>query len=187
MTEEEKKQRKHQWYLANREKILENAKKKYEADKDSILEYKKKYYQNNREQISEQKKQYRQKNKDKIIERKKQYYQANREERLEYQKQYYNTPIGKAKNLINAYRREDKKHNRGECTLTAEWIVENIFSGQKCIYCGEDDWTKLGCDRIYNDKPHTPDNVVCSCWEHNRQRKDMDFEEFKKMLGESNS
>lgn len=40
--------------------------------------------------------------------------------------------------------------------------MENIFA-KPCAYCGETDWTQLGCHRIDNSKPHTIDNVVCCC------------------------
>lgn len=53
--------------------------------------------------------------------------------------------------------------------LDEEWITDNILS-KECIYCGETDWRKLGCDRIDNDKPHTKDNVVCACARCNKLR-----------------
>ena len=83
---------------------------------------------------------------------------------------YSKTPIGRANILVGSYRRNDKKHNRGECTLTPDWIVDNIFS-QPCHYCGKTDWHELGCDRIDNNLPHTPNNVVPCCWECNNKKK----------------
>lgn len=69
--------------------------------------------------------------------------------------------------------------------ITSKWIVENIFSGQKCVYCGDQDWTHLGCDRIDNTKPHTPDNVVCSCGLCNIERGDNytveDFKQYRSL------
>ena len=100
----------------------------------------------------------------------KEYYKEHREELLEKQKQYQNTLIGRAHCLLNNYRYKDKKHNRGECTLTADWIVENIFSGQKCVYCGESDWKKLGCDRIDDSLPHTPENCQPCCLKCNDKK-----------------
>lgn len=93
-------------------------------------------------------------------------------------KQYRLTYSGRALSLLHGYTKSDIKHNRGECTLTKDWIIDNIFSGQKCVYCGEDDWLKLGCDRIDNSKPHTPDNVVCCCKECNNERQKQVFKEF---------
>lgn len=206
MTEEEKKQRKReaqkryrekhkeyydnynkQYYSNNKEKILSEKQKYYEENKDDILKNKKEYDEKHKKQKTEYNKQYYEDNKEKIREQQKEYKENNKETIKQKQSDYYNTQYGRAIGLLYSYIHNDKIHNRGECTLTAKWIVDNIFSGQKCVYCDETDWHKLGCDRIDNTLPHTPDNVVCSCWEHNRQRKDMDIEEFKKMLGENNS
>lgn len=136
-------------------------KQKYQTEEErleAIRESKRKWREANKEKIIERKKQYRQDNKKKIAERNKQW----REKNTEYQKQYRQTPIGRAANMVGSYKRADKEMNRGECTLTAKWVVENIFTS-KCVYCGENDWKELGCDRIDNSKPHTEDNVVCSC------------------------
>lgn len=164
-----------------------------EEQKEKRRKTKREWYQKNKTKVSsynkEYSKKYREKNREELNEKKKVYYSDPLviQHKNKYNEQYYKTKIGRASNLVGSYSQMDKISGRGECTLTAKWIVDNIFSGQKCIYCGEDDWTKLGCDRIDNDKPHTPDNVVCCCWECNRKRKYMDFEEFKKMLGEKNS
>ena len=99
-------------------------------------------------------------NKDLIKER-------NKNRKKTYNKDYIKTQIGRAWNLISAYNQSDKKHNRGRGNLTAQWIVENIFSS-KCK-CGETDWHKLGCNRVNNDLPHTTDNVVCCCTECNKK------------------
>lgn len=79
-----------------------------------------------------------------------------------YDEKYLSTKNGRAHNLLCSYRQNDKKYNRGECTLTAEWIVENIFT-KSCAHCGESDWHKIGCNRIDDSKPHTPDNVEPCC------------------------
>lgn len=89
-------------------------------------------------------------------------YYKNKEKKLQYHKDYTKTPMGRASYLVAAYKREDSKYDRGECTLTAKWIVENIFTKQ-CNHCGETDWCKLGCNRLDNSKPHTIDNVEPCC------------------------
>ena len=95
-------------------------------------------------------------------------------DRKEYLKQYrknkYNTKSGRANILLNNYRKHDKDYGYGETTLTADWIVENIFSGQKCVYCGESDWKKLGCDRIDDSLPHTPENCQPCCPHCNKKK-----------------
>lgn len=175
LTEEEKKQKKREWYWKNREKILEkakeNAKKRYEENKIVILERNKKWKSENPEYMTI-------------------YREEHKEEISEYNKKYSKTPIGRAWNLYGSYVVNDRKHERiGEELptnyVTPKWIVENIFSGQKCHYCEESDWTKLGCDRIDNDKPHTIDNVVPCCLSCNSKKGSMSYVEFMKMLGKT--
>lgn len=86
----------------------------------------------------------------------------------EYYANYYLTPKGRAKTLLSNYRRKDKITNRGECTLTEDFIIEHIFS-QPCAHCGRSDWTKIGCNRLDNSLPHTPDNVEPCCWDCNNK------------------
>ena len=191
------------WYLKNRESELERKKqwrednpeynKQYskqwrEDNKERIAEYKKQWrednkerikqhYLDNKERIAEYGKQYREDNKEQIAEYGKQW----REDNPEYNKQYIKTPIGRANILLCAYRQSDKDQNRGECTLTTQWIVDNIFS-KPCHYCGETDWKKLGCDRVDNSKPHTPDNVVPCCCECNRKKARYTYDEYIEMI-----
>ena len=68
----------------------------------------------------------------------------------------------RAHTLKGNYDREDEKYNRGKGDLTAQWIIENIFS-KPCAHCGESDWRKIGCNRLDNSKPHTMDNVEPCC------------------------
>lgn len=152
MTKEEKKEYDRQRYLRNRDKLLEQTKLYQKRNKEKVKEYHDKYN--------------------------KQYYRDNIVERKEYLKEYFKTKIGRASYLLKNYKREDRKHNRGECDLTPKWIVENVFS-KSCHYCGENDWTKLGCDRIDNDKAHTVDNIVPCCAECNSRRQTKSYEEFK--------
>lgn len=96
----------------------------------------------------------------------KRYYRKNKEKRKECNAKkmaaWYSTQRGRATVLLNNYKREDKKYNRGECTITADWIIGHIFT-HPCTHCGESDWRKLGCNRIDNSLPHTPDNVEPCC------------------------
>ena len=88
--------------------------------------------------------------------------------RKKYQEKYKDTPIGRAIALLGGYKASDKLHNRGKGDLTPQWIVDNIFS-KPCAHCGETDWTKIGCNRIDNSKPHTMDNVEPCCDKCNRE------------------
>lgn len=77
-----------------------------------------------------------------------------------------NTPIERAKYLVDNYKHQDKLYKRGEGDLTAKWVLENIFT-KPCAHCGETDWHKIGCNRLDNTKPHSKDNVEPCCAECN--------------------
>ena len=130
-----------------------------------------------REENSDYYKQWYAKNSEKCKEYRRKFREKNPDYDKQYKRKYYNTQIGRANMLASSYRKHDKNAKRGECTITAQWIIDNIFTS-KCIYCGETDWTELGCDRIDNDLPHTPENVVCCCEKCNKERHLMPFEEF---------
>ena len=101
-----------------------------------------------------------------------QYRQEHKEEKKKYCKHYRSTYFGRAKSLKSRYIQNDKEKGfPTDKNIDEDWIIENIFNSQ-CIYCGENNWRKLGCDRIDNTKGHTPDNCVCSCWDCNNDRKD---------------
>lgn len=121
---------------------------------------------------------YYQANKEKFAE----YYQNNKEKIDKHQAEYNSTPKGRATNLAGSYNANDKLYNRGECTLTADWIVQNIFS-KPCHYCGETDWKELGCDRIDNSLPHIPENVVPCCYHCNCKKGVTPYDEYMRMIG----
>lgn len=79
--------------------------------------------------------------------------------------------LKRAKSLIYDYKWHDVNTHgfNDEVDLDAQWIIDNIFN-EGCIYCGETDWHKLGCDRIDNTKGHTKDNVVPCCSRCNKLR-----------------
>lgn len=149
--------------------------------KEERKEYNKQYYQKNKEKHSQQMKLWYNDKKDNILEHQKKYREDNKEKVLKRAKQYRETKFGKAARFCSAYKKNDEKYNRGKCTLTAQWIVDNIFS-KSCHYCGETDWHLLGCDRINNDLPHTPKNVVPCCKTCNWKRHLKPFEEFCKEM-----
>lgn len=88
--------------------------------------------------------------------------------RLEYVKKWQNTPYGRANHLLNSYKQTDKLAKRGECDLTTQWIVDNIFS-KPCAHCGKTGWDVIGCNRLDDSKPHTKDNVEPCCFDCNRK------------------
>lgn len=155
------------YYLKNKAKILERRRQRYQENKEKELEQSKKYYEEHKNEISEYYKQYQVDNASKL---------------KEYKETYYSTMHGRALRLVGHYKREDNKFERGECTLSEQWIIDNIFH-KACEYCGESDWHKLGCDRKDNSLPHTPDNCVPCCFDCNRKKGVMNYEEYKKRLG----
>lgn len=92
------------------------------------------------------------------------FYRNNKQKYDEYRK----SQLGRAISLLNRYKSADLESGRGECTLTAKWVVDNIFT-KPCAHCGETDWRKIGCNRLDNSKPHTEDNVEPCCWECNKK------------------
>lgn len=161
-TEEEKKQRKREKAAKYRAEHPEYYAKWRAEHKDEIAEYNAKYAENHKDKIAEKNAKYRAENPD---------YNAK------WQKEYRKTPIGRAGCLAGAYDQSDIKYNRGKCTLTPIWIVDNIFP-MPCHYCGAMGWEIMGCDRVDNSKPHTPENVVPCCAECNRRRGLKSYDEF---------
>lgn len=147
-----------------------------EARRAYMKEYIAKYYQDHKQEIIEKAAKYREEHKLEIAEYKAKYHREHRTETLEREAKYRQTKEGRAAILIGAYKHEDKKQNRGDIDLTVPWFVRNIFT--KCIYCGESDWKKLGCDRIDNSLPHTIENVVPCCADCNNKRGTKPFEQF---------
>ena len=145
------------------------------------LEKKRIYDQDNYEKTQIRKEKYRNKNKSLLAEKSKIYRQDNKEKVKAYKEGYYKTKMGRASFINLRYNQEDKKRGFNiSNNVSSKWIVDNIFSGQKCVYCGDQDWTHLGCDRKDNNKPHTADNVVCACGLCNIERgNNYTVEEFK--------
>lgn len=159
-----------------------------EEQKEKRKQYCKRWRESHKEEVAlynrTYSEKYRDEHREELLEKKREYARTHKDEISKYMKEYNNTLIGRAANLASSYKQEDERYNRGECMITKEWIVDNIFS-KCCMYCGETDWHKIGCDRIDNNLPHTPDNVVPCCGECNKKRGSMPYEEFvEKMLAE---
>lgn len=190
---------------AQREKNREAQKRYRERHPERVKQSKEQWKKNNKEKVNEYNRDWKSKNKEKVsasnkryfekhnyecLARKRKYYYENREKILKYQSEYDKdytpkyrlTQKGRARHLIDGYIQQDRKHNRGECTLTQEWIVDNIFS-KECHYCGETDWHKLGCDRIDNELPHTPENVVPCCYDCNSKKGRNEYNDYMRLIG----
>ncbi len=149
---------------------------------DIILKYGEEWY---KEHVLEKgKARYRQ-NMEKYIKSASRWREENKEKSNEIKNNWRknNPQKVRARSILDRYTDKDNNDNRGECTITVKWIMDNIFTS-KCIYCGDSDWRHLGCDRIDNSKPHTEDNVVCSCGICNIERGDRysveEFIEYRK-------
>lgn len=181
--------------MRTKEEISQYKKAWEERNKERLRLKRQAYYQEHKEEIKSKTREYRISH----SEQKKEYDRVYREEHKEERKKYdfkrclngeykrmhinrYATPEGRAVSLLSSYRRQDRLMGRGECTLTAKWIVDKIFT-KRCLYCGESDWHLLGCDRIDNSKPHTPGNVVCSCGKCNNKKARMDFFKYAYSIG----
>ena len=151
-------------------RLLEYNRNRYKENKEEYFARRKKWCENNQERLKELSKKSGQKWREKNRDYQKEWYSNNRENRIEIARRRANS-----NNTADKQRGLDISKN-----VSSSWIVENIFSGQKCVYCGDQDWKHLGCDRIDNSKPHTADNVVCSCGLCNIERADRyTVEEFK--------
>ena len=178
--------------MNKQEYILKYGEEKYQDKLKRDAEYRKK----NKERLREYFKNRWENVKDVENEKRREKYATNddyREDRLKRSSQYSkthkiarrNTPEKRAERLVSDYKNDDKKNNRPGFNITTQWILENVFSGQKCIYCDCDDWTKLGLDRIDNSLAHTIDNVVVSCGRCNNKRRKIDFQEYLKRIGKT--
>lgn len=157
----------------------ESQRKYAEANPDKVNESIRKYVEANPDKVNESKRKWREANPEMVKEIQRKWIEANPDKVNENQRKWRknNSEMVRAIYLASNYKQNDKKYNRGESTITPQWIVDNIFTS-KCFYCGETDWAELGCDRIDNDLPHTPENVVCCCEKCNKERHLTPFEEF---------
>ena len=129
------------------------------------------------EKFKEYQKEYYKANKEKICKRVKNYKDSHKTECTNWYKEYRKTPKGRAHYLAMGYNAKDLKYRGIKGEMTSDFILKNIFTS-KCVYCGESDWSKLGCDRIDNSQIHTPNNVVCCCYNCNTKRQTTPFYDF---------
>ena len=169
------------------EKRKEESKRRYAKYGEEIRKKRIEYYHSSIEKVKESQKEYRDSHPEIMRKWREENSEKLRAHNKVYHEKYQNTKFGRANNLIRAYRQRDKNHNRGECTLDEQWIIDNIFSSQ-CSYCNERDWHKLGCDRKDNSLPHTPDNCIPCCSTCNTKKGRMNYDEYmQKILGEQTS
>lgn len=185
------------WCEANREKVINDKREYYKNNPDRVKLWAKKSRAAHKEEISARNKKWRESNPDKVRENYIKFREANPDYDKIHSKKYYeahkelcnsikkewernNPQKVRAHSLAKSYKRNDRQSDLDVSqNIDTKWIIENVFLS-KCIYCGDDNWEHLGCDRIDNSKPHTADNVVCSCFICNADRADRySVEEFK--------
>lgn len=83
------------------------------------------------------------------------------------------TPEGRMKVLLYSYLGSDRKRNR-VCDLDLTFIKQSLE--KPCFYCGENDFNKLGLDRIDNTKGHLKSNVNTCCSNCNSIRSSMPYD-----------
>lgn len=154
--EEHLKEYRKQWYLNNKERMQAYYKTYKERHSDERKEYLSKYYSEHKDEIRKKQNEYKRKC----------YQENSTEEKKRTTEWRRNTKLGRATCLLHAYNQADENRGRGKGDLTAQWIIDNIFS-KPCTHCGETDWTKIGCNRLDNSKPHTKDNVEPCCGDCN--------------------
>lgn len=107
--------------------------------------------------------------------------QESKERHYAWSRQYYRTPEGRALALVHAYRKIDAGKGL-VCTLTREWVLAEILS-RLCVYCDGKSGALVGCDRVDNSGPHSPENVVPACGICNLVRGDRFSHEEMKTIG----
>lgn len=129
-------------------------------------------------------------NVEKSKERSRNYYKTHKDIREKWKKN--NLKYVRASNQYQKYKKMDKHNGFGEVIdFTPQWIIDNIYT-KSCVHCGETDWTKLGCNRLDNSKPHTIDNVEPCCLEcnlrlageYNSSRESKFVDQIDKLTGE---
>jgi len=93
--------------------------------------------------------------------------------------------------LLNEYRQRAKR-KEWAWELTKEQFVQ--LTQQPCHYCGRLPWLAKtvqrgngaylynGIDRLCSDRGYALDNIVSCCWECNRAKSDMSYENFLDMI-----
>jgi len=110
-----------EYYVKNKEKIIEQVKEYRLENLEKITERKKEYYQKNKTEILKDCKKYRDNNKDKIKERDKQYRELHHEEKRERDRLYR-----EANREVLRLKKREKKQCECGC-----WVTRSGFSEHK--------------------------------------------------------
>lgn len=196
-----------QYYQGHKEEHSATCKKYYNSNKESILQKNKEYVKKHNTEIKESKKLWYEKNKKEVSKKQMEYYQKNRKQKLEYQKKYNEEhPEKRNKEHRREYDKMRKASLRGYSAMIRSsnlkydlkrgfFAKDNIPSNYPTLedyiniiqqvdhYDGKKyPFTKMGADRINNDKPHTLDNIVPCSTKNNIKRGSKTYEEFKRLF-----
>jgi hypothetical protein len=163
-------------------------KQNYDGFKSYCKDCFKQYYVDNREHVLERQKQYNAEHAEAIKHYKKQWDADNPQYMKQYLKEYRATIEGYARVVRNNNLQEDRKYGRIAADEDPLPSIEQYIEllQQRDYYDGKQyHWSEMGLDRIDNSKAHTIDNVVPCTTEHNRQRGRKSFEEFRALMQNS--
>lgn len=154
----------------------------YLKNKDKILEKEKERYQKRKPQKSTKAKEWYNKNKDKVKQSQQDYYKENKEKVLVRTKQQYlsNIPGSFEKRLLNSARNRAKRSN-----LDFNLSLQDIVIPNLCVYLNIPLTTIVGkgkvmsnasIDRIDSTKGYTKDNIQIISWKANIMKQDASIE-----------
>jgi hypothetical protein len=111
-----------EWYVDNREEVLERVKKYREANPEIIKQHKKKYADENKDKIAEKQKEYKHKNREILNKKRIDYYYANKEEVLEKAKVYAqkNKEVIAQKGKIHRQKNKEVLSEKAKIKMTCE-------------------------------------------------------------------
>ena len=137
---------------------------------DCVKLKRKEYCKSHREEVHKSQAKWRAKHPNYEAEYKTEWYKANKEHVKEYNSAYnaiyydpLKYPIRWARMIVKNYRSTDKSKGFDPSqTISAEWFLDNI-AYKPCAHCGKQGIGLIGCNRLYNTKGHTIDNVEPCC------------------------
>ena len=198
LTEDQKKQKRKEYYLKNKEKIKsrneeyykenkeyfkEKAKENYHNNRDRRLRVHKIWASNNKEYIREENKKWRIENKDYLYEYNKKYKEENREQINKRDRTRNKTEARKISMLNKSHKRRTIE-KRGDVSNSE--IKKLLNESTKCYWCNKKLSNKKHLDHyipLSKGGEHTLTNLVVSCPTCNLQKNAKDPYQFAQEIG----
>jgi len=124
-----------QYWIDNKDKIAKQRKQYYKDNAEEIKEYQREYIKNNPEKAKESRKQYYYNNIEKMREANQRYRHNNSEKLKEHHKQYYRTGNGKAVNQRCHSKRRAREKEIINTLTAQEWLDILEEYNYRCAYC----------------------------------------------------